>query len=135
MEWKVTARQKRTVISLAMNAVLQDCKKVKQGKSSHGNQVQPMVQWLPDKSIVARRIQGQPAFGSAGQGQSQQGTGPGPVIAVTLLRSEPAVRFYILEGSFLNSVPFLEEEIIWQINILLKIINLFYLEQSQTLRF
>lgn len=135
MEWKVTARQSRTVISLAMSAVLQYCKKVKQGKSSHGNQVQPMVQWLPEKSIVAKHIQGQPGFRSAGQDQNQQGTGPGPVIAVTLLRAEAAVRLYILEGGFFNSVPFLEEKIIWQINILLKITNLFYFEQSQTLRF
>lgn len=57
-------------------------------------------------------------FKSAGQGQSQQGTGPGPGMAATSLRSGPAVRFYSLEGGFLNSVLFLEENIIWQMNVL-----------------
>lgn len=37
-------------------------KKEKQGRSSRGNQVQPIVQWLPDKSLVVRQIQGQPGI-------------------------------------------------------------------------
>jgi len=62
-----------------------------------------------------RQIQGQPGIRSAGQGQNQQGPGPG--IATVLLRSEPAVRLCILEDGFLSSVLFLAEKIVWQINI------------------
>lgn len=61
MEQKVTARETRTVTTLARGAVLQyPQKKEKQGRSGRGNQVQLIVQWLPDKSIVVRQIQGQP---------------------------------------------------------------------------
>jgi len=44
MERKVTARQTRTVTPLARGAILQYLKKEKQGRSSHGNQVQSIVQ-------------------------------------------------------------------------------------------